>query len=81
MLAWIPFISPLNAAQGTWYLLLGPLALGIAIVYRALREPSMATYWRAVLIMTTQIVAAIAGFALAIGIFVQWIIPLVAPGS
>lgn len=76
MIAWIPFLEPMNAIQGVWYILLVPMAFGIALVYRALRETSYTTYWRAVTIMTLQVVFGIAGIALAIGIFVQCVIPL-----
>ena len=52
------------------------MAFGIAVVYRALREPSYNTYWRAVVIMTLQVVFGIAAIAIALGVFVQWVIPL-----
>jgi len=76
MMAWIPFMQPMNALQSTWYLLLIPMAFGIAVIYRALREESYATYWRSVVIMTGQIVFGIAAIALALGMFVQFVIPL-----
>jgi hypothetical protein len=76
MMAWTPFLEPLNAMQSVWYLLLIPMAFGIAVVYRALREPSYNTYWRAVVIMTLQVVFGIAAIAIALGVFVQWVIPL-----
>lgn len=76
MMAWIPFMQPMNALQSTWYFLLIPMAFGIAVIYRALREESYATYWRSVVIMTGQIVLGIAAIALVLGMFVQFIIPL-----
>ena len=76
MLAWIPFLEPMNAMQSWWYLLLLPLVFGIAVIYRALREENYAKYWQTVLIMTGQVVLGIAGIAIVLGIFVQWIIPL-----
>jgi ABC-type cobalamin transport system permease subunit len=51
------------------------MAFGIAVVYKALREITYATYWRCVLVMTAQIVCGIAAIAFAIGIFVQFVIP------
>ena len=50
-----PFIDPLTI-HDQWYLLLIPMALGIAIVYKAVRLPTLERYWRHVLIMSTQIV-------------------------
>jgi hypothetical protein len=76
MLAWIPFMQPMNALQSTWYLLLIPMAFGIAVIYRALREESYTTYWRSVVIMTGQIVFGIAAIAFVLGMFVQLVIPL-----
>ena len=74
-LAWIPFFEPMNSIQSVWYVLLIPMAFGIAVVYKALREITYATYWRCVLVMTAQIVCGIAAIAFAIGIFVQFVIP------
>ena len=76
MLAWIPFLEPMNALQGLWYLLLVPMSFGIAVVYRSLREQTYATYWRSVFIMTGQVVFGIAAIAVALMVFVQWIIPI-----
>jgi hypothetical protein len=75
-LAWIPFLEPLNAIQPTWYLLLLPLVLGIAIIYRAIREENYAVYWRSVAIMTGQVVFGIVAIAIALGLFVQLVIPI-----
>jgi hypothetical protein len=76
MLGWTPFLEPMNAMQSWWYLLLIPLAFGIAVIYRALREEDYGIYWQSVIIMTVQIVLGIGGIAIALGVFVQWIIPL-----
>ncbi|HIN09147.1 MAG TPA: hypothetical protein EYM64_01065 [Phycisphaerales bacterium] len=67
----------MNAMQSWWYLLLIPMAFGISVVYRSLRETSYATYWRSVLIMTIQVVVGITMLSVAIGVFVQWVIPLI----
>ena len=76
MLAWIPFFGPMNALQSWWYLLLLPMAFGIAVVYRSLRERSYSTYWRSVLVMTGQVVVGIVALAAVLGVFVQYVIPL-----
>jgi hypothetical protein len=76
MLGWTPFLEPMNAMQSWWYLLLIPLVFGIAVIYRALREEDYAIYWQSVIIMTVQIVLGIGGIAIALGVFVQWVIPL-----
>jgi len=53
------------------------LAFGLAVIYKAIREPSMSRYWRSVWIMTTQIVFVIAAIAVALGVFVQVVIPVI----
>jgi len=76
LIAWIPFLEPMNAMQSWWYLLLVPLVFGISVTYRALREESYAGYWKSVGIMTAQVVLGIVCIGIALGLFVQFIIPL-----
>jgi uncharacterized membrane protein YwzB len=77
MSAWTPFIEPMNAMQSWWYLLLVPLVFGIAVIYRALREESYAGYWKSVCVMTLQVVLGIVCIAIALGVFVQSVIPVI----
>jgi len=79
VLAWTPFLEPMNAMQTCWYLLLIPMAIGISVIYRSLRETSYSVYWRSVFVMTMQIVVGIAALSLAVGLFVQLAIPLINP--
>jgi hypothetical protein len=76
MLAWTPFLEPMNAMQPVWYLLLLPMAFGISVVYRSLREYSYTLYWRSVVVMTSQVVFGIVAIAIMLGLFVQFVIPL-----
>lgn len=72
-----PFLDPIEL-HGLWWLLLIPLALGVAVVYKAVRLPDDAFesprppgtpgYARSVLVMTGQIVLAMV--LLALGTFV-----------
>ena len=75
-LAFIPFLEPLHALNDWWYLLMIPLAFGIAVIYKALRVVDLRDYWRQVGIMTSQIILAMIGLAVALVILVQWIIPI-----
>lgn len=50
-----PFIDPISLHEW-WVLLLLPMAVGVSIVYKAVRLKTLERYWRAVAIMTTQIV-------------------------
>mgnify|MGYP001366658129 CR=1 FL=1 len=76
MLAWIPFLEPMNAMQSVWYIFIIPMSFGISVVYRSLRESTYTTYWCSVVLMTIQIVLGIVAIAVALGIFVQFVIPL-----
>ena len=75
-LAYIPFLQPLDIVQQWWYLLLVPLAFGISVVYKAVRMPSLAEYWKHVGIMTAQIVLAMIGLAVCLIVLVQVLIPM-----
>jgi ABC-type cobalamin transport system permease subunit len=77
MLGWIPFLEPMNALQPWWYLLLVPMAFGISVIYKALHEDNLMKYWRSVTVMATQIVLGISLLAVAIGLFIQLVIPAI----
>lgn len=72
---WRPFLSPLPLGGGSWWLTLVPLALLIAVVYKAVRVPDMRRYAVNVLVMALQIVVTMALLALGFQIFVLWIVP------
>jgi cell division protein FtsW (lipid II flippase) len=73
--AYVPFVHPISAVHDWWYLLLVPLALGLSMIYKAMRMRNLRHYPRHVLVMTTQIIIAMIGLALVLTILVQWIIP------
>jgi hypothetical protein len=70
LLAWRPFIDPLDA-HGTWYLLLLPLVFFISMVWKAVRLPSLENYWRQVLMMTAQGIVGLVALALTSYLLVQ----------
>jgi hypothetical protein len=53
-LAWRPFLDPLDIHE-LWYLLLPPLVFAIALVYKALKLPTLERIW----IDTTRLAAYI----------------------
>ncbi len=75
LLAYVPFKTPINALHDWWYLLLIPLAFGIALTYKALRVYDLRAIWSQTLLMTVQIVVAMIGLAVALAIFVLVVIP------
>jgi len=75
LLAYIPFVYPLQFVHDWWYLLLIPMAFGISVIYKALRDPTLEHYWRQVLVMTVQIVAGMIALSIVLVILVQIILP------
>lgn len=78
ILAWTPFLEPLNAHR-VWFLLLLPLAFLVALAYKAVRVPDMRGYWRQVILMTIQIVAGMVFLGLGFYLFTQWVLPWILP--
>ena len=76
VLAYIPFLDPIDAFHDWWYLLLVPLSFGISVIYKALRMPRLDGFWRQVAIMTTQIVIGMIALAICLVVLVQVLIPL-----
>ena len=60
ILAYTPFIDPLDL-HAAWFMLLPPLALLIAIAYKAVRIPDLGAYWKQTFFFTLQILAGIIG--------------------
>jgi len=74
-LAWRPFLDPLPM-HGLWWTLIFPLALGVAVAYKAVSVPNMDRYWPQVARMTAQIILGMFALAAALYIFVELIVPL-----
>jgi hypothetical protein len=77
LLAYIPFLDPLDVFHDWWFLLVIPLSFGISIIYKAMRMACLDGYWRQVAVMTTQIVLAMIAGAILLMLFVELVIPLV----
>ena len=77
-LAWRPFLDPIDA-HGWWFLLVVPMSFGIAVVYRAVRVHTLQGYWRRVLTLTAQIVISMILLGIASYLFVQVVVPALAP--
>ena len=75
MLAYRPFIDPLPMPGGVWWLTLIPMAVLIAVAYKAVRKPTLKGYWKSVGAMATQIVVFITLAGLGVHAVVEWIVP------
>lgn len=60
-LAWRPFLEPLMFFQERWYWLLPPLAFAVALVWKALKLPTLERLWIETIKLTVTIVLAMAG--------------------
>lgn len=76
-LPWRPFVDPIDM-HSTWYWLLLPMALGVSVVYKAVRVQSMERYWSQVLYMTVQIVIAMILLGATTYVVVMKFAPMVA---
>jgi hypothetical protein len=72
-----PFLDP-QPWERYWYLLLIPMALGIALAYKAVRVPDMSRFWIQALAMTVQIVAGMIALGAFTFVFVQYLLPMIA---
>lgn len=70
VLAWRPFQDPLTM-HDSWFVLLIPLALGIAVTYKAVRVPDPTKFWRPVMEFAFMIVVGMIGLGLATYLFVE----------
>ncbi len=72
-----PFIDPIELHQW-WFLLLVPMALLVAMSYKAVRLQTLEKYWRHVALMTVQIVVGMIGLGAATYVLVFWFAKFVA---
>jgi hypothetical protein len=76
MIAYTPFLQPLNVHDVWWFMLI-PMALFMSMAYKGvrLRELSARWYWRSVLVMTAQVVLALVALAVGMWIAVEHVVP------
>lgn len=77
-LAWRPFLDPITLTSA-WWVMLGPLALGISIAYKAVRVPHMREFLGQALGMTVQVIAAMILLWIGCYLFIEHLVPLIAP--
>lgn len=75
LLAWRPLLDPLPLTGPAWWLLIIPLAVGISVIYKAIRVPTLDVYWRQVALMTGQILGTMLLIAVGLHVFVEWVLP------
>ncbi len=77
-LAYTPFVDALPL-HDAWYLLIVPMTIFLAIGYKAVRCYHLKHYVREVFVFVVQILGAMALLAIGFTIFVNVLVPLLAP--
>jgi hypothetical protein len=75
---WRPFLDPINLHR-QWFVLLVPLAFGIALTYRAVRVATFEKFWRKVVVLTVQVVVSMVLLGVASYGFIQVVVPMLLP--
>lgn len=75
LFAWIPLLEPVHLGRA-WWLLIVPLCLGIAVVYRAVKAESMSGFAIGVLRLTGNILGVMALLAAVVHLVVYLGVPL-----
>lgn len=78
VLAWRPFLDPLDL-HNSWWMLLVPLSFGIAVTYRATRVATFERFWVKAFILTAQIVLSMVLLGVASYLFIQFAVPFLMP--
>lgn len=74
LLAYRPFLDPIDVDGWWWYLII-PLVFLISMVYKAIRVPKMRRYWRQVVKMTIQVMFVMALMCIGLYVIVLWVAP------
>lgn len=77
-LAYTPFIDALPL-HDAWYLLIIPMTIFLAIGYKAVRCPDLKKFPKEVIFFIVQILGVMALLAIGFTIFVNVLIPMLAP--
>lgn len=64
MLAWRPFIDPIDA-HAWWFMLLLPIAFLVSLAWKAVRVDDIKRLPRPVIVMMVQVILAMLGLGLA----------------
>lgn len=73
-LAYRPFLDPLDL-HDPWFWLLIPLAVLIAMAYKAVRVPDMSQYWRQTVLFAVQIIVGVIGLFAAALVVLNVVLP------
>ncbi|MFK7959697.1 MAG: hypothetical protein AB8G96_04160 [Phycisphaerales bacterium] len=81
-LAYVPFLTPINALQDPWWVTLVPFSILISAIWKALRVRDLAstrdlpTYARDVAVMATLMIGGMVALGLLLGVLIEVLIPM-----
>ncbi len=75
VLAWTPLLQPAPGAEHWWWMLVVPMAVGIAMSYKAIRTKDLRDWPRDVLRMSVQVLVAVVGIAVGLYLLVIVLLP------
>jgi hypothetical protein len=75
MLAWRPFIDPIDA-HAWWFLLLLPIAFLVSLTWKAIRIDNIKRLPRPLGVMTVQVILAMLGLGLAAFVGLVVVLPI-----
>ncbi|MCK4873584.1 MAG: hypothetical protein KAS72_12755 [Phycisphaerales bacterium] len=71
LLAWRPFLDPINCLHDWWWVMLVPLAAFIAVIYKAIRMPNLRKLPSEAAVLAVQIVLGMIGLAIVIHVIAE----------
>jgi hypothetical protein len=75
LLAWRPFVDPIDA-HSWWFLLLLPIAFLVSLAWKAVRVDDIKRLSRPVVVMTVQVILAMLGLGFAAFIGLVVVLPI-----
>ena len=76
LLAWIPLVEPLPGGIHGWWAWVVPMAVGVSIVWKAIRVQTLERYWHEVLRMGGQLLVGMIALAAGLMLLVRVVLPL-----
>ncbi len=76
LLAWAPFLQPLNFFFDWSFLLAIPLAFFISVTYKAMRVNHYHRYWGQVAVMTLQILVGMIVLQVGLFVLIEFVLPM-----
>lgn len=78
--SWRPFLDPIDI-HSSWFVLIVPLAFGVALAYKAVRVTDLKNLGRQTVVLALQIILGMIALGLGFYLFVNYLLPVITPRS